>query len=71
MEVEVIAEANLAIDKRGPLTVTAGSEFAYTVTVWNYGLADAVSTTLTGASPFPSTSRRQASRAPAVRGSPW
>ena len=32
---DVLVEADLAIDKRGPLTVTASATFAYTITVWN------------------------------------
>jgi uncharacterized repeat protein (TIGR01451 family) len=49
------ADADLAITKSGPATVTAGTNITYTVTVTNNGLSDAQTVALTDNTPANST----------------
>lgn len=51
----VSAAADLAVTKTGPLTVTAGSNVTYTVSVTNNGPADAANVVLTDALPANTT----------------
>ncbi|MBN2147374.1 MAG: DUF11 domain-containing protein, partial [Anaerolineales bacterium] len=50
--IEVIAAADLAVDKTGPATVTAGDLLTYTITVHNNGPADALNVVLTDTLPY-------------------
>jgi uncharacterized repeat protein (TIGR01451 family) len=50
--IEVVVQADLAIDKTGPLTVTADAIFAYTITVYNNGPADALAPIVTDLLPY-------------------
>ncbi len=48
----IVAQSDLAIDKRGPLTVTAGATFDYQVTVYNNGPSDARGVAVTDRLPY-------------------
>jgi len=50
-----VEDADLAVTKTGPATVTAGNNISYDVTVTNNGLSDAQSVSLTDATPAGTT----------------